>query len=114
MLETLRLHFCERGLTRFLPNLDAMLCRIALHAGDIDAAELWYREKAPRDPLHLNVMKRYQYLTQAMVELADGKPDGSTAQLDLAMAAENLMLAAVEKTYRRYPYSYSERHCAVS
>ena len=82
MLETLRLHFCERGLTRFLPNLDAMLCRIALHAGDIDAAELWYREKAPRDPLHLNVMKRYQYLTQAMVELANGKPDA--AQLTLA------------------------------
>ncbi len=81
MLETLRLHFCERGLTRFLPNLDAMLCRIALHAGDIDAAELWYREKAPRDPLHLNVMKRYQYLTQAMVELAEGKPDAAMLTL---------------------------------
>lgn len=81
MLETLRLHFCERGLTRFLPNLDAMLCRIALHAGDIDAAELWYREKAPRDPLHLNVMKRYQYLTQAMVELANGKPDAALLTL---------------------------------
>lgn len=81
MLETLRLHFCERGLTRFLPNLDAMLCRIALHAGDIDAADLWYREKAPRDPLHLNVMKRYQYLTQAMVELANGKPDAALLTL---------------------------------
>ncbi len=81
MLETLRLHFCEKGLTRFLPNLDAMLCRIALHAGDIDAAELWYREKAPRDPLHLNVMKRYQYLTQAMVELAEGKPDAAMLTL---------------------------------
>ncbi len=81
MLETLRLHFCEKGLTRFLPNLDAMLCRIALHAGDIDAAELWYREKAPRDPLHLNVMKRYQYLTQAMVELANGKPDAALLTL---------------------------------
>lgn len=81
MLETLRLHFCEMGLTRFLPNLDAMLCRIALHAGDIDAAELWYREKAPRDPLHLNVMKRYQYLTQAMVELANGKPDAALLTL---------------------------------
>lgn len=81
MLETLRLHFCERELTRFLPNLDAMLCRIALHAGDIDAAELWYLEKAPRDPLHLNVMKRYQYLTQAMVELAEGKPDAAMLTL---------------------------------
>ena len=81
MLETLRAHFCEKGLTRFLPNLDAMLCRIDLHTGNIDAAEAWYREKAPRDPLHLNVMKRYQYITQAMVELANGKPD--TALLTL-------------------------------
>ena len=81
MLETLRAHFCEKGLTRFLPNLDAMLCRIDLHTGNIDAAEGWYREKAPRDPLHLNVMKRYQYITQAMVELANGKPDAALLTL---------------------------------
>ena len=81
MLETLRAHFCEKGLTRFLPNLDAMLCRIDLHTGNIDAAEAWYREKAPRDPLHLNVMKRYQYITQAMVELANGKPDAALLTL---------------------------------
>ena len=81
LLEAMRAHFCEKGLTRFLPNLDAMLCRIDLHTGNIDAAEAWYREKAPRDPLHLNVMKRYQYITQAMVELANGKPD--TALLTL-------------------------------
>ena len=81
LLEAMRAHFCEKGLTRFLPNLDAMLCRIDLHTGNIDAAEGWYREKAPRDPLHLNVMKRYQYITQAMVELANGKPD--TALLTL-------------------------------
>lgn len=81
LLEAMRAHFCEKGLTRFLPNLDAMLCRIDLHTGNVDAAEAWYREKAPRDPLHLNVMKRYQYITQAMVELANGKPD--TALLTL-------------------------------
>ena len=39
--------------------------------------DAWYRSKAPRDPLHLNVMKRYQYLTQAMAELAAGKPDAA-------------------------------------
>ena len=38
--------------------------------------------KSPREPTHLNVMRRYQYLTQAMVELEDGKPD--TVQLTLA------------------------------
>lgn len=28
-------------------------------------------------PTHLNVMRRYQYLTQAMVELEDGRPDAA-------------------------------------
>ena len=81
-IEVLRECFAERGLTRFLPNMDAMLCRIDMHTGDLDAADAWYREKAPREPTHLNVMRRYQYLTQAMVELEDGRPD--TAQLTLA------------------------------
>ena len=74
-IEALRARYCDDGLTRFLPNMDAMLCRLALHLGDLDAADDWYREKAPRDPMHLNVMRRYQYLTQAMAELADGRPD---------------------------------------
>lgn len=70
-----RENFAENGLTRFLPNADALRCRIDLYTGDLDAADRWYWEKAPRDPIHLNVMKRYQYLTQAMVELALGMPD---------------------------------------
>lgn len=80
-VESLRQRFAENGQTRFLPNMDAMLCRIALHTGALDAADGWYREKAPRDPMHLNVMKRYQYLTQAMVELSDGKPDAALLTL---------------------------------
>ena len=78
---SLRDRFAERGLTRFLPNMDAMLCRITLHTGDLDAADAWYREKAPRDPMHINIMKRYQYMTQAMVELADGQPDAAQMML---------------------------------
>ena len=35
----LRECFAERGLTRFLPNMDAMLCRIDMHTGDLDAAD---------------------------------------------------------------------------
>lgn len=68
-IEVLRECFAERGLTRFLPNMDAMLCRIDMHTGDLDAADAWYREKAPCEPTHLNVMRRYRYLTQAMVEI---------------------------------------------
>ena len=80
-IEVLHECFVERGLTRFLPNMDAMLCRIDMHTGDLDAADAWYREEAPREPTHLNVMRRYQYLTQAMVELADGRPDAALLTL---------------------------------
>ena len=80
-IEVLRECFAERGLTRFLPNMDAMLCRIALHTGDLDEADVWYRVKAPREPMHINILKLYQYFTQAMVELANGKPDSALLTL---------------------------------
>ncbi|HCL20493.1 MAG TPA: helix-turn-helix transcriptional regulator [Oscillibacter sp.] len=80
-IEVLRECFAERGLTRFLPNMDTMLCRIALHTGDLDEADVWYRVKAPREPMHINILKRYQYFTQAMVELANGKPDSALLTL---------------------------------
>lgn len=80
-LELLRTRFEKQGQKRFLPNIDAMLCRIALQTGDLDTAESWYREKAPKNPQQLNVMKRYQYLTQAMAELADGRPDAALLTL---------------------------------
>ena len=77
-LYALRESFAAEGQDRFLPNLDAMLCRIALRTGDLDGADAWYREKAPRDPMRVNAMKRYLYFTQAMVELADGTSTAST------------------------------------
>ena len=77
----LRECFAERGLTRFLPNMDAMLCRIDMHTGDLDAADAWYREKAPCEPTHLNVMRRYRYLTQAMVEIMQNRPDAALLTL---------------------------------
>ena len=80
-LELLRTRFEQQGQKRFLLNIDAMLCRIALQTGDLGTAESWHREKAPRDPQRLNVMKRYQYLTQAMAELADGRPDAAMLTL---------------------------------
>ena len=80
-IETLRARFAEEGRERFLPNMDAMLCRIALRTGDLDRADGWYREQAPRDPMRVDVMKRYRYFTQAMVELADGRPDAALRTL---------------------------------
>ena len=55
------------SITSALPSL--------MNGGNLDAADAWYREKAPREPTHLNVMRRYQYLTQAMVELENGRSD---------------------------------------
>ena len=72
-LQEIRQRFAEEGKNRFLGNMDAMLCRMDLLEGDDLAADAWYREKAPRNPQHLKVMKRYQYFTQAMVELARGE-----------------------------------------
>ena len=80
-IDALRERYAEQGLIRFLPNIDAMRCRVDLHTDQFDSADEWYRKKAPRDPMHLNVMKRYQYLTQAMVELADGRPDAALMTL---------------------------------
>ena len=80
-LTTLRERFSAAGETRFLPNLDAMLCRVDLRLGDDDAVDRWYREKAPRDPQRLRSLKRYQYLTQAMTELALGDPEGALLTL---------------------------------
>ena len=80
-IEVLRECFAKRGLTRFLPNMDAMLCRIDMHTGNLDAADVWYREKAPREPTHLNVMRRYRYLTQAMVEIMQNRPDAALLTL---------------------------------
>lgn len=76
-----RERFEENGHTRFFHNIDAVLCRIWLHMDDLERVQVWYREKAPKDPLHLNVLKRYQYLTQAMAELALGMPDAALLTL---------------------------------
>ena len=81
IVETLRTQFADTSLTRFLPNMDAMLCRISLYTGDMDKADVWYREKALRDPVHINVMRRYQYVTQAMVEVANGRYDAALVTL---------------------------------
>ena len=48
-IASLRGRFAERGLMRFLPNMDAMLCRIDLYIGNLDSVDAWYREKAPKE-----------------------------------------------------------------
>ena len=77
----LRERFEQSGQERFFANIDALICRIQMYLDDLESVEEWYREKAPKDPLHLNVMKRYQYLTQAMAELSSGQSDAALLTL---------------------------------
>lgn len=72
-IESLRMKFLDSGQTRFLPNIDAMLCRIQLRLGDIEATRVWLREKAPKNDVRLWAMWRYQYLTRAMLLLIQGE-----------------------------------------
>ncbi len=81
MLLSLRQRLEEAGEERFFPNIDAMLCRLALRTGDRQAVADWYRDKAPRDPTHFRVLLRYQYFTQAMVELSQGDPGAALLTL---------------------------------
>lgn len=43
-----------------------MVCRTGLLRQDEEAVALWLRDKAPHCPAHIQVLKRYQYFTQAM------------------------------------------------
>ncbi len=72
-IESLRAKFLETGQTRFLPNIDAMLCRIRLRLGDIEAVRDWLHTTAPKNDVRLWVMWRYQYLTRAMVQITEGE-----------------------------------------
>ena len=70
---SIRKRFEEAGNSRFLPNIDALICRINLITGDAEAVDMWYRQKAPKDPVNFKVMRRYRYLTQAMAEIIAGE-----------------------------------------
>ncbi len=81
-LAAMRERFAQRGLERFMPNIDAMMCRIDMRCDDVTAAEKWYWTKAPRDSVNMRTLKRYQYFTEAMAELTFG--DGEAALLTLS------------------------------
>ncbi len=77
LLENLRTKFMDTGQSRFILNIDAMLCRIWLRTGDTDNVTRWMREKAPSTSPRLRALWRYQYLTLAMVQLAQDDCDGA-------------------------------------
>ena len=80
-VNALRIRFAEQGKERFLANIDALLCQIALKQGDMMYVGAWYREKAPKDILKISILKRCQYLTRAAAEIALGNNDGALLTL---------------------------------
>ena len=89
-IENLRSKFLNSGHARFLLNIDAMLCRIQLRLGDRENTRMWLGEKAPKNDVRLWALWRYQYFTQAMVQIAEGEYD------------EALLLLARLKPYCEY------------
>lgn len=57
---------------QLLPNIQAMRCRIALYAGDMDAVREWMKA-APDEDKEFITMERYRYLTKARCYLALGE-----------------------------------------
>lgn len=72
-LESLRAKYIDTAQPRFLPNIDAMVCRIQLQLGETEATQRWLEEKAPKNDVRLWVMWRYQYLTRIMVQIGEGE-----------------------------------------
>lgn len=79
-LDSLRTEF-EEDNKRFLPNIDAMRCRIWLRTGEMEKAEQWYRTSAPQITPRIRTMWRYQYITRAMVEIALGEENAALLTL---------------------------------
>lgn len=72
-LKNIRKRFEELGESRFIPNIDAMLCRIQMYRGNMKEVNRWLSDKAPRDDLRIWVMHRYLYMTKAMAQIANGE-----------------------------------------
>ena len=85
-IASLRERFSAAGEDRFLPNIDAMLCRFDLRGGNKDAVAAWRRDKAPRDTLRLRALWRYQYFTLAMTQIAAGEYDAALLVLSPLMS----------------------------
>ena len=74
-LTSLKERFEEKEFIRFMPNIDAMLCRIALYSENSDLVDEWYHKNADLNSVNFKTMKRYQYITRAMCELSYGEND---------------------------------------
>lgn len=72
-LQNLSDKFKNTGETRFLANINAMICRINIRLNHREPVKIWFEEKAPKNDVELWVIWRYQYITQIMVQILERK-----------------------------------------
>lgn len=72
-LQSLRDKFSENGQTRFLENIDAMICRIHIQLGDTESMRIWFQEKAPKNDVQIWIIWRYQYITKIILQICEGE-----------------------------------------
>lgn len=61
----------EQGATHLLPNIRALLCRIALYEGD-KATIIHWLTQAPTESKEFNTLERYRYLTKVRCYISCG------------------------------------------
>lgn len=62
----------EQGVTKLLPNIAALRCRLALRDADTELAGRWM-DTAPDEEKEFYVLERYRYLTKVRCYLAEGE-----------------------------------------
>ncbi len=62
----------EQRVVQLMPNIQAMRCRLALYAGDMEAVNQWFRT-APDEDKEFITMERYRYFTKVRCYLALGE-----------------------------------------
>lgn len=74
-LEHIRSEMIDKGETRFLPNIDAMKCRLWLRTGNQKDVEEWLNKSAPLSLPPFRTLWRYRYMTKTMAQIAYGSID---------------------------------------
>lgn len=72
-LEDFRARAVMYNQTRFLPNIEAMLCHLALLQGETSVAEAWFIDQAPQTDSDLWTLWRYQYFVKIEVRILRGE-----------------------------------------
>lgn len=62
----------EQGVTKLLPNIAALKCRLALRDGDREMVEKWM-DTSPDEEKEFYVLERYRYLTKVRCYLFEGE-----------------------------------------